>query len=109
MPVESHYYQPMFTLIGGGLRSLQDATQPEAAVLPQGVDWLRTAVAEIDADSSSITTADGKKLKYEYLVVATGEPLCQKRYSVHRDGVDAMAYMGNMMMMSVHRVLHCMR
>jgi hypothetical protein len=70
---ESHYYQPMFTLVGGGLRSLQDATQPEADVLPQGVDWLRTAAAEIDADSSSITTADGKKLQYEYLIVATGE------------------------------------
>jgi NADH dehydrogenase FAD-containing subunit len=41
-------------------------------VLPQGVDWLRTAVNEIDADSSSVRTADGRKLSYEYLVVATG-------------------------------------
>jgi sulfide:quinone oxidoreductase len=73
----------MFTLVGGGLRSLQDATQPEADVLPQGVDWLRTAAAEIDADSSSITTADGKKLRYEYLVVATGEQYIEGVVTLH--------------------------
>jgi sulfide:quinone oxidoreductase len=63
----------MFTLVGGGLRSLQDATQPEVLVLPQNIDWLHTAVADIDPDNSSVTTADGRRLRYEYLVVATGE------------------------------------
>ncbi|WIA22774.1 hypothetical protein OEZ85_001172 [Tetradesmus obliquus] len=76
-PSEQHYYQPMFTLVGGGLRSLQDATQPEGQVLPQGVAWLRSAAAEIDADSSTVTTADGRRLRYEYLVVATG---CQPKW-----------------------------
>jgi sulfide:quinone oxidoreductase len=73
LQAETHYYQPMFTLVGGGLRTLQDASQPEAQVLPQGVHWLCSAVAEIDADSSSVRTADGCRVSYEYLVVATGE------------------------------------
>jgi sulfide:quinone oxidoreductase len=41
-------------------------------VLPSGVDWLATGVAGFDPASNSLSTADGRTIKYDYLVVATG-------------------------------------
>jgi hypothetical protein len=45
--------------------------RPMAEVMPEGVDWLHTAVAGFDPDSSSITTTDGHTIKYDYLVVVS--------------------------------------
>lgn len=67
-----HYYQPMFTLVGGGLRPMSDTVKPESNVLTKDVDWIKTQVTEFDPDNNSLTTAGGRRLKYDYLVVATG-------------------------------------
>jgi sulfide:quinone oxidoreductase len=40
--------------------------------MPAGVDWVKAGAAEFDPDNNKITTADGRTIKYEYLVVATG-------------------------------------
>lgn len=34
-PNEIHYYQPMFTLIGGGIRSFEDSKKPMKDTLPK--------------------------------------------------------------------------
>jgi sulfide:quinone oxidoreductase len=71
-PSQAHFYQPLWTLVGGGFKDVKESMRPMAEVMPQGVDWLRTAVAGFDPTTNSVTTTDGKTVKYDYLVVATG-------------------------------------
>jgi len=41
----------------------------------KGVDWVVGRVDRIDAENSTLATADGKEFKYDYLVIATGPRL----------------------------------
>lgn len=70
-PSATHFYQPLWTLVGGGFKDVKDSMKPMADVMPAGVDWLHTGVAEFDPDSSSVTTADGRTIKYDYMVVVS--------------------------------------
>lgn len=71
-PADRHYYQPMFTMIGGGMNQLSDAFKPMADVIPAGVRWLRDTALHIDAAASCVHTADGHQIAYEQLLVAVG-------------------------------------
>lgn len=35
-PSDKHYYQPFFTLVGGGDSKLEDNVRPQAEVVPRG-------------------------------------------------------------------------
>uniref|UniRef100_A0A2P2HYF4 Sulfide:quinone oxidoreductase, mitochondrial n=1 Tax=Hirondellea gigas TaxID=1518452 RepID=A0A2P2HYF4_9CRUS len=71
-PADTHYYQPMFTLIGGGMKTLQNSCKPMSKVLPKKADWLKQSCVEFDPDNNTVTTEDGSKISYKYLVVAMG-------------------------------------
>jgi sulfide:quinone oxidoreductase len=71
-PSSRHYYQPLFTLVGGG-RAPQDKTvRPEADVMPKGVRWVREAATGTDPHAQTVTTDSGRILHYDYLVMAPG-------------------------------------
>ena len=71
-PSGQHYYQPLFTLVGGG-RAPQDKTvRPEADVMPKGVRWVREAATGADPQARTVTTGAGRTLHYDYLVMAPG-------------------------------------
>ena len=71
-PSSSHYYQPLFTVVGGGRAPASATVRPEASVMPKGVAWIREAAAAIDPDAQTVTTGEGRVLGYDYLVVAPG-------------------------------------
>lgn len=71
-PAENHYYQPLWTLVGGGRADAASTVRPEARVMPRGVTWLRDRAVEVDPDARAIALGDGRRLSYEYLVVAPG-------------------------------------
>jgi sulfide:quinone oxidoreductase len=71
-PSSQHFYQPLFTLVGGG-RAPQSATvRPEASVMPKGVRWIREAAVAADPGEQAVTTASGRVLGYDNLVMAPG-------------------------------------
>jgi sulfide:quinone oxidoreductase len=70
-PSHTHFYQPLWTLVGGGFKDVADSMRPMAEVMPAGVDWLQTAVSGFDPAASCVTTADGRKVQYDYLVVVS--------------------------------------
>jgi sulfide:quinone oxidoreductase len=71
-PSGRHFYQPLWTLVGGG-RVPQSATvRPEASVVPRGVRWIREAVTSVDPDGQTVTTGPGRVVGYDYLVMAPG-------------------------------------
>ncbi|KAH8395247.1 hypothetical protein KR222_003978, partial [Zaprionus bogoriensis] len=71
-PAERHYYQPMFTLIGGGMKSLEHSYKLTADVLPKKAKWLREQAVEFQPDSNTVTTSAGNSIKYDILLIATG-------------------------------------
>ncbi|MGS0466098.1 NAD(P)/FAD-dependent oxidoreductase [Cobetia marina] len=71
-PSEQHSYQPGWTMVGGGIFTPESTRRPMSTVMPKGVHWYRESVVGIDADAHEVTLGDGRKLRYERLVVAIG-------------------------------------
>ena len=71
-PSETHYYQPLWTLVGGGVVPKEVTRRDEARYIPEGVTWIRDAIVEACPEDNALTTARGTRVEYEYLVVAPG-------------------------------------
>jgi len=71
-PATMHYYQPMWTLVGGGMKTLEQSGKEMAKVLPGGADWLRDRVVRFHPNDNTVFTENGDEIQYEYLVVAVG-------------------------------------
>lgn len=80
-PSVRHFYQPGFTMIGGGLLGDRESTLRKSASLIQSttsqmfhpdVKIIPKAVATFDPENNTISVDDGQKFQYENLVVAMG-------------------------------------
>lgn len=71
-PSETHYYQPLWTLVGGGIFPREASVRPEADFIPRGAEWIREGAAEVDPDRNRVTTTSGRTIGYGFLVVAPG-------------------------------------
>lgn len=71
-PSAKHYYQPLWTLVGGGVFPKQASERNEADFIPSGATWVRDAVAEFRPEENLVTTREGQAIGYDYLVVAPG-------------------------------------
>ncbi|XP_062562129.1 sulfide:quinone oxidoreductase, mitochondrial [Armigeres subalbatus] len=71
-PADKHYYQPMFTLIGGGIKTLKDSYRPMSKVLPTLAKWVQDSAAKFEPENNTVYTAKGDKIEYDFLLVATG-------------------------------------
>lgn len=71
-PTDSHYYQPAWTLVGGGTFRKEATRRPEASVIPKKAKWIQDAVTEFDPEHNRLRTRDGRVLEYDYLVVGAG-------------------------------------
>ena len=75
-PEPDHWYQPGWTLVGGGVFTMEQTRRSEAGLIPEGVTWIREGVAGFDPAAGTVTTSGGRTLAYDVLVVATGMKLC---------------------------------
>ena len=71
-PADTHYYQPLWTLVGGGVVPKEVTGRPMKSVMPKRVHWIKDAVAEFEPDKNTIRTREGKVITYDWLVVAAG-------------------------------------
>lgn len=69
---EEHNYQPGYTLIATGVWPIEKVRERNADFQPAGVTWKKAMVTGFDPDSNTVTTSAGEKIKYDFLVVATG-------------------------------------
>lgn len=67
-----HYYQPGFTLVAAGLKPAGYTVSATADHVPRGVNLVAEAAAEFDPEARTVSTATGRRLAYDILVVATG-------------------------------------
>ena len=71
-PSDKHYYQPAWTLVGGGIFNINKTIRAESSVIPKNATWLQESVASFKPEENSVTTAEGNTYQYNYLVVAPG-------------------------------------
>ncbi|XP_033126219.1 sulfide:quinone oxidoreductase, mitochondrial-like [Anneissia japonica] len=71
-PSDNHYYQPMWTMVGGGLKTFGQSARMTKDVFPSKATWIQDSAVGFDPDNNTVLTKDGKQLKYDILVVAMG-------------------------------------
>jgi len=69
---KEHYYQPGFTLVAAGIKPQDYTVSQTSSYVPNGVEWLNEAVVELDPVGNKVVTDSGKRLAYDFLIVATG-------------------------------------
>ena len=71
-PSEKHYYQPLWTLVGGGCANASTSERAESSVMPKKAQWIKDAVTGFDPDNNTVETAGGKTIGYDALIVCPG-------------------------------------
>lgn len=71
-PADTHYYQPGWTMVGGGVFSPETTAREMAAVLPRRVTWIKAAVAGFAPDTNTVVIEGCRTIRYAHLVVCPG-------------------------------------
>lgn len=71
-PSETHYYQPAWTLVGGGVMAREKTARATESVIPAGVEWIRDRAKSFDPIAGQVDTEHGGSRGYDFLVVAPG-------------------------------------
>lgn len=71
-PSDKHYYQPAWTLVGGGDFDVLKTVRPMKSVMPPKAKWIKERCASFQPEENQITLANGDKLTYDFLIVAAG-------------------------------------
>lgn len=71
-PSENHFYQPAWTLVGGGTFDIKKTIRKEASVIPRGVNWIKDSVVSFQPEQNKLTTENGTTYSYDYLIAAPG-------------------------------------
>ena len=69
---DEHVYQPGLLLLPFGTYTPQELVKPRRRFIPEGVDLVVSAVDRVDAEAKRVLLTDGRKLGYDYLLIATG-------------------------------------
>ncbi len=71
-PRDTHYYQPGFTMVGGGIFDAEQTVRTMASVMPSGVKWKKAAVADFEPQKNCVILEDGTRVAYRVIVAAPG-------------------------------------
>ncbi|MGN6636189.1 MAG: NAD(P)/FAD-dependent oxidoreductase [Oryzihumus sp.] len=69
---DQHAYRPGFPLVAFGTWPPSAVLRSRHAFLPDGVDLVLAEARQVDADASVVLLADGRRIAYDHLVIATG-------------------------------------
>ncbi|MCF2870385.1 bifunctional protein tyrosine phosphatase family protein/NAD(P)/FAD-dependent oxidoreductase [Octadecabacter sp. G9-8] len=71
-PADAHYYQPGWTMVGGGIFEAEDTVRTMGSLIPKGVHWLKAAVAACEPEKDALILDGCRVVKYKRLVVCPG-------------------------------------
>ncbi len=71
-PAEIHYYQPGWTMVGGGIFEAKDTVRTMGSLIPKGVHWLKSAVAAFEPKDDAVILDGCRVVKYDRLIVCPG-------------------------------------
>ncbi|WP_138466345.1 bifunctional protein tyrosine phosphatase family protein/NAD(P)/FAD-dependent oxidoreductase [Poseidonocella sp. HB161398] len=71
-PADIHYYQPGWTLVGGGVFEPADTARTMGSLIPKGVTWIKSFVAAFEPDDNAVILDGCRVVKYKRLIVCPG-------------------------------------
>ena len=71
-PADIHYYQPGWTMVGGGIFDAQSTAKTMGSLIPKGVHWIKAAVAAFEPKDNAVVLDGCRVVKYDRLVVCPG-------------------------------------
>lgn len=71
-PSDTHWYQPSWTLVGGGCFDPDKSGRPMASCLPRRARWVQARADRFEPSNNRLMLDDGRMVYYRYLVVAAG-------------------------------------
>ncbi|WCE65105.1 FAD/NAD(P)-binding oxidoreductase [Acinetobacter baumannii] len=71
-PADTHYYQPGWTMVGGGIFKPQVTARSMTSVIPSKVKWMKAAVAGFDPEHNQVILEGCQPIQYKALVVCPG-------------------------------------
>ena len=69
---KTHYYQPGFLFIPFGIYKKEDVIKPKHNFFPPGTRVIFSAIDRVIGEENKVVLEDGKVLRYDYLIIATG-------------------------------------
>jgi len=69
---DDHYYQPGFLFLPFGFLKRKQIVRRRSGLLPRGVTFVQAEIDRIDAPGRAVLLGDGRRLPYDFLIVATG-------------------------------------
>ena len=71
-PADVHYYQPGWTMVGGGIFDAQTTSRTMGSLIPKDVHWIKAAVAAFEPDNNAVVLDGCRVVKYDRLIVCPG-------------------------------------
>lgn len=71
-PADEHYYQPGWTMVGGGVFDVRTTKRRMQDLIPNNVSWIKMAVSGFQPDENEVELDDGSRVRYQHLIVAPG-------------------------------------
>lgn len=71
-PADVHYYQPGWTMVGGGIFNADETAKTMASLIPQGVRWIKSGVAAFEPKADAVILDGCRVVKYKRLIVCPG-------------------------------------
>lgn len=60
-PASIHYYQPGWTMVGGGIFNAPDTARDMSACIPPTVSWIRAAVTALEPERNELVLDSGRR------------------------------------------------
>lgn len=108
-PSAKHYYQPLWTLVGAGVFRKELSERAESAFIPQGADWIQEHVAEIHPEQNCVVTRQGRRIGYDFLVVALGIQIDWGKIPGLQEGIGQNQICSNYSYQQVEYTWECIR
>ena len=67
-PSDVRYYQPLWTLVGGGCAPVEKSVRPEMSVMPKGAKWIKDRAVDIDPEAQTVGVGSGGSVGYDFLI-----------------------------------------
>jgi sulfide:quinone oxidoreductase len=71
-PSQKQYYQPGWTMTGGGVFQIEDTVRDKKDFIPQQATWIADRVVKLDPENNAVLTQEGILVQYDYLIVCPG-------------------------------------
>ncbi|SDZ40540.1 sulfide:quinone oxidoreductase [Jannaschia faecimaris] len=71
-PADTHYYQPGWTMVGGGIFDAAETARTMGSLIPKDVRWIKAAVAAFEPDADVIILDGCRVVRYDRLIVCPG-------------------------------------